>query len=418
MRSWIKYVLVSILLAVFSAPAYSQMLSDTLRIYFHKSSTVYDKSYRNNEARAKEFFERLNILKTIPGISFVKIETVGSASPEGPRQLNVALSEGRHEVLHKIIRENTDLPDSIILSRNIPVNWEAFIKVAKADSELPDKQRVLDIAENYQGDKIQQLRSLDEGRVYEYISQKIFPNIRASRIIYGVDISAIIEEPSIEPMDTLDWLADELLLSLPVDTTLNIVIADPIPVKPAKVDPVYKIWLKSNVLGWGLGMMNLAAEFDIIDHLSVHVPFYYSGGYDYFSPFVKFRGIVLQPEVRYYPWLKDGHNRGFFVGGHLGVGYYNYALNGDFRIQDYNGRRPAFGGGLSVGYKVNFKKKPSWGMEFALGAGLYNVKYDILYNEINGPYYNRGIQKNWFGLDNASVSFFYEFDVRRKGGRK
>lgn len=162
----------------------------------------------------------------------------------------------------------------------------------------------------------------------------------------------------------------------------------------------------------------MAVEYDVIPHLSVALPFYYSGGLDYFKETLKFRGIVLQPEIRYYPWLQDGDNGGFYVGAHLGLGWYNFALDGDYRIQDHKGRRPAWGGGLGVGYSLQFKKNPRWGMEFALGAGVYDAKYDMFYNEANGPYFKQGIRKTWFGIDNAAVSFTYRFDLKKKGGKK
>jgi hypothetical protein len=106
------------------------------------------------------------------------------------------------------------------------------------------------------------------------------------------------------------------------------------------------------------------------------------------------------------------------VGAHLGLGWYNYALDGNFRIQDQDGDCPSWGGGLAVGYTFQFKSNPRWGMEFALGAGVYDSKYDLFYNEVNGPYYKRGLHKTWFGIDNAAVSFTYKFDMKKKGGNK
>jgi hypothetical protein len=123
---------------------------------------------------------------------------------------------------------------------------------------------------------------------------------------------------------------------------------------------------------------------------------------------------VLQPEARYY--VKG--NEGFYLGAHLGLGWYNFALDGEFRIQDHRGRRPAFGGGLGLGYTLPFKKHPRWGMEFAVGAGIYDSKYDMFYNEENGPVYKTDIRKTWIGVDNASISFTYKFDVIKKGGKK
>ena len=103
------------------------------------------------------------------------------------------------------------------------------------------------------------------------------------------------------------------------------------------------------------------------------------------------------------------------MGAHLGVGWYNFALGGEYRIQDHKGNRPAFGGGLALGYALDFKKAPRWGMEFSLGAGIYDVKYDIFYNEPNGAYAERGVHDTFIGIDNAAVSFTYKIPVKKEG---
>ena len=99
----------------------------------------------------------------------------------------------------------------------------------------------------------------------------------------------------------------------------------------------------------------------------------------------------------------------------MGLGWYNFALDGEFRIQDYKGRRPAWGGGIGAGYALQFRKNPRWGMEFAIGAGVYDVKYDIFYNEENGPYAESGVHDTFFGVDNAAISFTYKFPFKKEG---
>jgi hypothetical protein len=202
-------------------------------------------------------------------------------------------------------------------------------------------------------------------------------------------------------------------MSAPATTAIKIPAPQP---KPRTYEN--KITLKTNTFGWAIGQQNIAVEFDICEHLSIAVPFYYSGGFDYFKETIKFRGIVLQPELRYFPKLTDElTNGGFFVGGHLGLGWYNFALNGDYRIQDHGGNTPAWGGGIGVGYSLQFKKNPRWGMEFELGGGVYKAVYDTFYNEENGPFDRQGVEKVWFGVDNAAVSFTYKFDMKKKGGK-
>lgn len=410
MLRWVRYIVASLVLVVFSASAYSQTVEDTFSIYFHTSSAVFDKQYRDNEKRAEEFFRIFNAFRSVSGVSVIKVEAIGAASPEGPVAYNEFLSKARMCTLRRIIRNKSNYPDSLIVYSNLGEDWEAMARVVENDPDVLSKGEVLDVIRNYvSGDKVKKLLTINLGRSYSYICDNIYPNVRAARITYAIDLSGLVAEPEFEEYE-LEIPDEDIFADLQVDSTLNITIPQLQP------QVVCRIAVKSNAVGWGFGVPNIAAEIDLIPHLSINIPFYYSGGYDYFSPYVKFRGIVFQPEVRWYPWLKDQRNSGLFVGGHLGIGWYNFALNGDYRIQDANGNRPAFGGGLSVGYKRRFKKNPAWGVEFALGAGVYNAKYDLLYNEENGPYYIKGIKKTWFGVDNAAVSFFYDFDIKRRGG--
>jgi hypothetical protein len=66
---------------------------------------------------------------------------------------------------------------------------------------------------------------------------------------------------------------------------------------------------------------------------------------------------------------------------------------------------------------MNFKTNPRWGMEFALGGGVYKAKYDVFFNENNGPYEDTAVEKVFFGLDNVSVAFTYSFNIRKEGRR-
>ena len=170
--------------------------------------------------------------------------------------------------------------------------------------------------------------------------------------------------------------------------------------------------IKVNAIGYAMGVFNVAVETYFADDWSIALPFYYSG-HDHFKNTLKFRVCTIQPELRYHiPGLK-----GMFVGSHLGLGWFNMALDGKYRVQDADGKRPAIGGGLGIGYKMQFKKAQRLGMELSLGAGAYDVRYDLFYNETDGPYAQRNIHDTFFGVDNASVSFTYTFDVK-KGGKK
>ena len=86
--------------------------------------------------------------------------------------------------------------------------------------------------------------------------------------------------------------------------------------------------------------------------------------------------------------------------------YYNFAFDGNYRYQDKDGQTPTLGGGMSLGYRLPIGKGERWNMEFALGAGVYPLHYDLFHNEPNGQLYDTR-KKTRFGLDNALVGISY-----------
>lgn len=173
-------------------------------------------------------------------------------------------------------------------------------------------------------------------------------------------------------------------------------------------------YVKTNVPAWGFLMMNLAVEFDLAPHFSLTIPVYWSP-FDYFTSTRKYRLLAVQPEVRYWP---KRENSGFFLGVHPGAGYYNVAFGGSKRFQDHDRKTPAYGGGVSVGYRFCFTRNPRWLMELSIGGGIYRLDYDIFENRHNGLITGRR-QRTFYGVDNAALSIAYMFDMgKKKGGGK
>ena len=178
-----------------------------------------------------------------------------------------------------------------------------------------------------------------------------------------------------------------------------------------------KLYLKTNTLGLAMGIGNAATELDLANHWSFSLPICYSA-WNYFTTTIKFRTFAIQPELRY--WLSE-ENDGFFVGAHFGLAYYNLAINGDYRYQDHNCESPAIGGGLSVGYRLPISKNNRWKAEFSLGAGVYPLYYDKFHNTPNikdGLMIESGVKKIYWGIDQATVSFSYMLDLKKKGGKR
>lgn len=386
---------------VSGAKAFAQ---DTLTIYFPLNKYNFDPSYMGNQSTMEKLLE-------MDDDDIQAIICRVTSSPEGPESRNNFLSRKRAEAISNWLHANSTVLNNAIEVISTDEAW-AELETLVRESDQPWKNDVLELLKIGSTDQRKaQMQKYSNGQIWQWMKTNWFPMLRQSLIIIktklGRDIVCIakVEEPSIL----------HKINTVPAPPFAGIFYTPQAPIQPEGWTP--QIHLKINAVGLALGHGNIAAEFDIAPHWSVAIPFYYSGGFDYFKPTIKFRGIVVQPEVRYYFGSRCCANAGFYAAVHAGLGWYNYALDGEYRIQDHKGTTPAWGGGIGLGYAMNFKKAPRWGMEFAIGAGVYKAKYDIFYNEQNGPYSEYGVEKTFIGIDNASVAVTYSFNLK-KGGRR
>lgn len=338
------------------------------------------------------------------------------ASPEGGYERNIWLSKKRAEsakefILQSIHNDSILDPDNIIL-RPMGEHWDGFKAEVEANYHRADRDKVLSIlnADIPSETKKWRLNKLNDGNTYKYLIAKHMPLLRMATwvCIYATT-------PELKRELELDLLPD----------TIPAMIIQPIAIKKEEpVDTVVyvdegwkpRLHIKTNTIGLAMGIANLAAELDINEHWSVSVPVYYSA-WNYFKSTLKFRTFAIQPEVRY--WWDEDHI-GLFAGAHLGMSYFNFAFDGDYRYQDKNENSPALGGGLSIGYRLPLSKNNRWGVEFTLGAGVYSLQYDKFYNTDN---VKEGLmadskKKAYFGIDRAAISFSYALDLKKKGGKR
>ena len=395
-------------------------------IYFRVNESTLDPDYQGNAQTMETMIQELGAAVSAEGRVSCQIEISASASPEGRYHHNEKLSQRRMEVVLSALKKNIDVTDVTFHTNSLVEDWTIVADYVAEDQQVPCRQEVLQIINSFDGqqDIRAELQKIGGG-AYDYILNNFFPLLRSAKVVAVYDLSERFAHPQLQSVSvtfTHNAVAPQPQLASPNQTPTQTPTQPPAPSptqtlepKPTPEHPTQYpfINLKTNLIGLGFAHANIAVEAAVAEHISVALPFYYSGGFDYLRETLKFRGIVLQPEVRYY--IKG--NEGFYAGAHLGIGWYNFALDGEYRIQDHRGRRPAIGGGIGIGYTLPFKKHPRWGMEFAVGAGVYDVKYDVFYNEPNGAYAEHGKRGVFFGVDNAAISFTYKFPLKKEGRR-
>lgn len=418
-KKFLFNILISVL-AVFavqvSAQAQERNVEHKLVVDVHFLLAGDDESNINKNLGANELRNALRDLDLINADTtslITSVEFYSSVSPEGPIDFNEKLSQRRLKTAERIVRRRLYIPESAIVSYDDQaIPWDQILVPAiKADTDVPYRTELLKLLERKPGTKgadnrREELFKEENSKLCKVIEERYFERMRRGGAIITVRRS--IYDDILLRVDVFGGVAPVTAEELTPATIFNEekVEAPKSDVAERGVCPLH---IKTNALGLGLAIANIAAEVDFAKHWSFALPVYYSA-VNYFTPTVKFRTFAIQPEVRY--WLKE-NNTGFFAGAHFGLGYYNIATNGELRYQDHDGKSPALGGGISVGYRVPISKSQKWNIDFSIGAGCYKLHYDTFYNVPNGRLVNT-YRKTYWGLDNAAVNISYRFDFNKR----
>lgn len=174
-----------------------------------------------------------------------------------------------------------------------------------------------------------------------------------------------------------------------------------IPETAASSDSSRYLAVKTNLAAWAGTILNVAADVQVSEHISVELPVLWGPWYVGSKHAIK--TFTVQPEARW--WLRQP-GAGHFFGVHAHVGWFNVKWNRD-RYQDTD--RPLLGAGISYGYMLPFSEH--WTGEFTLGAGYANMKYNTYYNIDNGARIDTRT-KNYWGITRVGISVVYRFNLK------
>lgn len=408
-----KYCITLILLLFRVSTTYSQECRKDFCIDFRVNNTSIDPNYSKNTECLSEITSFIQKIEQDSTLGINKVSFCGSASPEGSYQLNHKLARARLKSLEGFVRSKVDIPDSIITRDDSYISWE-ILREKVVESDLKQKQAVLDIialepsltdypSGRHIDQRIVKLQKLDGGKVWSQIDTLYFQHMRCACVIF-----ITYKNENNTPVEKT------------VSSSINLEMVhkhkeDPIVVSESQSPVIVtdywtsRLYIKTNIVGWGMAISNIGAEIDLAKHWTFALPVYYSA-FNYFTSSIKFRTLTVQPEFRY--WFNK-KNQKYFIGAHFGYAQYNVALNGDYRYQDHNGKSPALGGGISLGYRTPISKNNKWNIEFTLGAGIYDLNYDRYYNINNGKLIDTH-HKTYLGVDNAAINISYCFELKKR----
>ena len=426
-----------IMVFITTLPAIGQGEREEFVVDFAVGKTFIRNDLGDNAASLLNFRNHIDSALQDSTVTVIKLTVFGSTSPEGAYERNIYLAGERIDALVRFIEQEYPQLSNHIFKCNSDIPYEKFEDyILHSNFSEEEKEGITEILHKdftlvpypyADGDSLHidsrlvELMRYDDGREWSRMEKEIFPEFRHTHIYVDI-FRKMASLPHLGSEESPVYMLSETKapsITRPQQAAVLHTKETAVPEQKSKKVRYKKeilelVTLKTNGIGWLMLIANASMELHFTQRVSLNLPFYYSGGVNYFVHDVKFRGIVFQPELRYH----FAKAKGLYLGAHGGVGWYNFALNGDYRIQDHSGLRPAVGGGIGVGYRFHFPHLPRLGMEFSLGAGVYDAVYDKFYNEPNGPLVEEGIHTTFIGIDQASVSLIYSLGKKIKTVRQ
>ena len=207
-------------------------------IDFRVNKTNVDSSFSDNAVRVQEIISFLQDIRKDSTVRMVEVSFCGAASPEGSAQLNRKLAQGRLTALEQLVRQEVEIPDSIITRNDSYIPWDN-LKSQIADSDLAHKEEVLAILaeetrlvdyhhpNTHIDNRIVKLKQLDGGKVWQAINNQFFSRMRNACTV----LVTYREEP--QPVQEPEILPEPVAIDPePITVEPEPVVVEPEPVAP------------------------------------------------------------------------------------------------------------------------------------------------------------------------------------------
>ncbi len=376
---------------------------------------------------------------------FYRLESVilrGAASPEGPWDWNVFLSEHRSKALLQLINKHSRVRiDESLRTVKVP---EDYIYVLRLLHEAGDKDydRVAQVVHQYvdsdQRRLKEELQKMDGGTLWRRLLRQYFPQTRAARVV-------------------LVFRKYDPGKILPLNPEIVRLAQEPLKLDPPTLLPIYSklprrelLSVKTNLL-YDLAYMpgydrwcpipNVA-----IEYYPLHGHFTFGASIDFpwwqnYDAHKYFQVRNYQLEARYYFKSGDVRKRGYGNGaafrGWYAQAYVHAGLYSICFDESRGWEGEGVGGGLGFGYVLPLGKKERWRLEFGAQFGYFWTKHDPYQYECpadvhehkhdNLYYYKwtgdaedfreRQHRFSWFGPTRVGITLSYDLLYRKRNGR-
>ena len=243
---------------------------DTLhcRLYFPVGSSTPDLSYRDNGVRLDSLLSGIRSRQAHSVLRRISMRS--GSSPEGNSASNRRLSDERLASLRGLIPERLPVPDSVFACTSSGNDWEGLASLVKA-SDMPYREEALRILRDTPewvtrngvvvDSRKRQLMNLRGGRVWHYMAEHFFPELRNCSVIEcefepvskGMEGDTVVLPRQAEPRDTV-VVRDTIERTVVIRDTVQAAV----PV--ADVPKAFYMGLKTNLLYDALLVPNIGVE--------------------------------------------------------------------------------------------------------------------------------------------------------------
>ncbi|MGN0238220.1 MAG: DUF3575 domain-containing protein [Lepagella sp.] len=386
------------------------------RVDYRVGKSKIESTYRENAYQLGEIKTYLESIKQDSTGKLTEIIFCGYASPEGPIKLNEELADRRRQSIEEYVRRHFDIPEGVTINYVEEIAWSALAEMV-AESELPDKEEVLEIINSNPGksikgedSRIARLQKLDKGIAWRYITRYMFPRIRNSVVVFKEETG-------------------EMLVQTPEGEYLGHVAI------PGKIEVIERVSresekkrfymdIKTNMLYDIMALPNLGIEFYLGRGWSI------SGGctYAWWKSDRRHRyWRAYGGELSVRKWIGKAAKRKPLTGHHIGIYGEIFTYDFEWGGKGYMGGSPGhnmwhtpnYAAGIEYGYSLPIANRLN--IDFTIGVGYWGGKY-FTYTPQEGHYvWESTKQRHWIGPTKAEISLVWLIgrgNSNKKGGNK
>lgn len=161
-------------------------------------------SYMRNQRELQKIDESVQRVRRDQGVSIQRMTIEGYASPEGSAPHNQDLSERRTEALRQYLQRTGQTSGIAIDAKGRGENWQGLMKALRDDHAIPQRQRLLDIADNKRlsADEREQRMRRQCPAGYSYLLHNVYPRLRCTNYTVAYTVRAFTLEESERVFET------------------------------------------------------------------------------------------------------------------------------------------------------------------------------------------------------------------------